>query len=251
VLPYQNAFKGQSCYLIADGVSLKWFDLNAFTDKHVISCGFLPFHSEFHQLNVEYALMVETWWFYPFQRLTDDSGCYIRNRLQQGYRKVIDQYPEVTFFLNLSNYPVLRRPNIRYLFQGYPEDELSNSFQQRGESVLQGTLRASISFAAYLGFEHCYLVGYDYTHVPSRSLHWYEKSEGVFVEQKNYETSFFNAAKEFIDITTITLDGTSELLPSVTYESFTGEKPFYRENDELVKPEFLNYLASWPGYAIY
>ena len=33
--------------------------------------------------------------------------------------------------------------------------------------------------AIYMGFTHIYLVGCDYTHVPARNLHWYEKGQGV------------------------------------------------------------------------
>ena len=47
-----------------------------------------------------------------------------------------------------------------------------------------------------MGFDHIYLVGYDYTHIPSRSLHWYEKGRGVFFSHENYNKDFFEIAKE-------------------------------------------------------
>ena len=105
--------------------------------------------------------------------------------------------------------------------------------------------------AIYMGFDHIYLVGCDYTHVPSRSLHWYEKGQGVFFLQKNYQKDFFEIAKEFIDISTITLDGKSDFINAVTYEEHTGRKPIYRENTELVDDKYLKVLSTWSGYTIY
>lgn len=45
----------------------------------------------------------------------------------------------------------------------------------------------------------------------------------------NYERDFFKLAQEFAEITTVTLDGKSELLNYVTYEKFTGSKPLFRK----------------------
>jgi hypothetical protein len=63
-----------------------------------------------------------------------------------------------------------------------------------------------------MGFDHCYLVGYDYTHVPSRTYHFFEKGQGIFIPHENFNKDFFEIAREFIDITTITLDGTSDFI---------------------------------------
>jgi hypothetical protein len=105
--------------------------------------------------------------------------------------------------------------------------------------------------AIYMGFDHIYLIGCDYTHVPSRSLHWYEKGQGIFHSQPEYNKDFFEVAKEFINITTITLDGASDYINSVTYEEYTGSKPIYQENIDLVDDKYLQVLATWPGYNIY
>ena len=249
---YKDVHKGESCYLMGDGVSIKWFDLDAFGDKTTIPCGFIPFHKEFHKLEVRYIIQAETWWFYPLQRTTSPPKKMIRNHIQKMFRKeVIDRNPEKEFFINLSNYPTLRGPNISYTFRDMNDESLSSDFISNRINCFQGSLRASVLFAIYMGFSHCYLVGFDYTHVPSRSLHWHEKGHGVFYPQENYNKDFFNIAKDFIDITTITLDGTSEIIKAVSYEEHTGRIPQYRENTELIEEKYLKVLATWPGYAIY
>ncbi len=249
---YKDAHKGESCYLIGDGVSIKWFDLGAFGDKTAIPCGFIPFHNEFEQLDVSYIIQAETWWFYPLQRTTDASKKMIRNHIQKMYREeLIDKNPEINFFINLSNYPTLRRNNITYTFNDLYDERLPADFITKKINAFHGSLRTSILMAIYMGFEHCYLVGFDYTHIPSRSLHWHEKGQGVFIPQDNYNKDFFEIAKNYIDITSITLDGTSEFINSVTYKNHTGLDPLYRENIEIIDDQYLKVLSRWPGYSIY
>lgn len=248
---YKDVHRGESCYLIGDGVSVKWFDLAAFDDKTAIPCGFAPFHNDFNKLNVSYLIQAETWWFYPFQWTTSPPKKMVRNNIQKIYRELIDRYPDKEFFINLSNYPNLKQKNITYTFRDIYDDRLPADFITRRINAFHGSLRTSILLAIYMGFDHCYLVGYDYTHVPSRSLHWYEKGRGVFIGQPDYEREFFEIAKEFIDITTITLDGTSDFINAVTYREHTGRDPIYKENTELVDERYLQVLATWPGYSIY
>lgn len=248
---YKNAHLGESCYLIGDGVSVKWFDLAAFDDKTVIPCGFIPFHNDFNKLNVKYLLLAEPWWFYPMQWTTSPPKKIIKNPIQSVYRDIINKHPDKEFFINLSNFPVLRQQNISYLFRDIYDDRLLENFITRRINAFHGSLRTSILLAIYMGFDRCYLVGYDYTHVPSRSLHWYEKGQGVFFSQPDYQKEFFKIAKEFIDITTITLDGTSDFINSVTYKEHTGRDPMFRENIELADKRYLKVLAAWPGYSIY
>lgn len=248
---YKDAHRGESCYLIGDGVSVKWFDLAAFNDKTAIPCAHIPLHVEFNKLNVQYLSLAEPWWFYPTQRTASSPKQIERNRIQLAYRDIINQYPDKQFFVNLSNYPVLKQKNITYLFRDIYDERLPANFITRRINAFHGSLRTSILLSIYMGFDHCYLVGYDYTHVPSRSLHWYEKGQGVLYPQENYNKDFFEIAKEFIDITTITLDGTSDFINAVTYKEHTGREPVYRENTELMDERHLKVFAMWPGYSIY
>lgn len=248
---FRNIHKGESCYLIGDGVSLKYFDLKNFTDKISIPCGFLPFHLDFDTLNAPYMLLIEPWWFYPWIRSTSKPRRIIRNEIQEVYREIIKKYPEKNFFINISNLPTTTKfENICFVYRDFI-DELNQEFITKRINAFEGSLRGSITMAIYMGFSDIYLIGYDYTHFPSRSLHWYEKGSGVFIPQPGYNKDFFEIAKEYTNITTITLDGRSESLDSVTYKSYTGCDPIFRENIEILDKKNLNVLASWPGYSIY
>jgi hypothetical protein len=248
---YKEIHKGESCYLVGDGVSVKWFDLGAFSDRITIPCGYTPFHNEFNKLSVQYLTLVEPWWFYPLERKSPKIRKFGVNQIQFAYREIIDKNPDKEFFINLSNAPVLKNKNITYLFRGFHDKRLSNNFISNRINSMHGSVRASITIAIYMGFDHAYLVGYDYTHVPSRTKHWYEKGEGYFLPHENYQKEFFEIAKEFIDITTITLVGSSDFINSTTYKKHTGKEPIYRENTELISEKYCKILDTRSVYTIF
>lgn len=247
---FKDMHRGESCYLIGDGVSVKWFDLKAFSDKTALTCGYIPFHNDFSQLDVKYMSIAEPFWFYPLNWTTSPPVKLIPNKLQLEYRSTIKNNPDKEIFLNLSNFPSTWSKNITYLFRDIYDARLPENFITKRINAFHGSLRTSILLAIYLGFDHCYLVGFDYTHTPSRSHHWYEKGQGIFIPQEDYNKDFFCIAKEFIDITTITLDGENKYINSATYKKYTGREPSYRENNELLDHRYLKILSTWPGYTI-
>jgi len=247
----KDAYKGEDCYLIGDGISLKWFDLRSFTDKLSIPCGHLPFHKDFHILNIEQCLLIEPWCFYPWTRTTSPPFKIIKYPIQQSYRQRIKSNPSKQFIINLSNYPVISGKNIIYVFNDLNDIRLSSNFLSKRINCFEGSLRASILIAIYLGFNHAYLVGFDYTHLPARSRHWYEKGQGTVRYMNINQKEFFKIAKEFIDITTITLDGESEFLDYYTYENFFKNPPIFKENVQIVEESDLKALSSWPDFNIF
>ena len=249
--PYKDIHKGESCYVMGDGVSVKWFDLSAFSDKIAIVCNFFVFHKQFEELNAPYAVLPEPFWFYPRQWTSDHPRKNISNPISKFYKQeIIDRYVEKTFFLNLSNCLTVRRKNVVYTFNELWDERLPENFITKRIDCFAGSLRVSIMMAIYMGFDHVFLVGHDYTHSPSRSSHWYEKGEGVFHPQKDFNKEFFEIAKEFIDITTITLDGTSDFLDAISYKKHTGQNPIYRDHTDLADENCLKILSTWPGYNI-
>ena len=90
---YKDAHKGEDCYLMGDGVSVKWFDLAAFSNKIAIPCGPLPWHREFKELNVPYMILSQPFWFYPVELTTSPPIKRVRNHYQKMYRQeIIDRY---------------------------------------------------------------------------------------------------------------------------------------------------------------
>lgn len=238
---YKNAYKGESCYIIGGGISLKWFDLSSFSDKISIPCQYVPMHKDFGKLSAEHAFITEPYFFYPYMLSW-------RNTIQPIYREQMKKYSNINFFVHLSNYPVVWQKNVTFLYGGI-EPGNDNPMNRFGAG--DGSLNQVIKMAIYMGFDSVYLVGFDYTHSPSRNLHWIERGEGEYIDMPNYNKPFFTKAKDFIDITTITLDGNANSIKSVTYEQHTGRKPVFKENFEILDNRSLQSFATWPGYKIF
>jgi hypothetical protein len=238
---YKNAHKGESCYIIGGGISLKWFDLGSFSDKLSIPCQYVPMHRDFGRLSAPYAFITEPFFFYPYMLSW-------HNTIQPLYRELMKKHHDINFFVHLSNYPVVWNKNVTFLLGGI---EPCNANPMNRFSTGDGSLNQVIKMAIYMGFDSLYLVGFDYTHSPSRNLHWIEKGKGEYIDIADYNQPFFEKAKNLIDITTITLDGVANNIKSVTYEQHTGRKPKFKENTEILDDRSLRSFATWPGYKIF
>ncbi len=246
---FKNKHLGEECYIIGDGASLKWFDLSKFNDKISIPVGFSLFHNDFSLLNSKYILLAESYWFFPTIRY--EKRTIKLNFIQRLYRRYMLLNSKANFFVSLTNFPVLFGDNIYYLFHDLPNSDLVNDFKNAGLNPFHGSFRASILLSIYLGFDTAYLVGFDYTHTPSRNLHWYEYGQGILDDQLNYEADFIKIASKYINLKTITIDGKSDKIESITYMELTGDTPTYKENNNILSSECLNILSTWEGYKIY
>ena len=246
---FQNIHAGQDCYLIGDGASLKWFDLKNFKDKITIPVGFSIFHNDYAELNSKYALLVEPYWFFPTIRYKKKT--IILNHIQCLYRKYKNLYSKTNYFVSLTNVGFIFGKNVFYLFHELPNSDLVNDFKNAGLNPFHGSFRTSILLSIYLGFDTAYLVGFDYTHTPSRNLHWYEYGEGILQDHLNYESEFIKIASKHIKLKTVTIEGVSDKIASVTYKELTGDNPLYKENNRVLTPICLNTLSTWKGYKIF
>jgi len=249
---YKNIHFGEECYIFGEGVSLKWFDFNLFSNKITIACNKLAFHNDFDKLNVKYSVLIEPFWFYPSWWTKYVSKSESMPKIASKFLKLINKKKDTKFFLHLSNYLIFQnKKNVNFLINNniYNFQEKDNIVNEI--NCFEGSLRVAVMLAIHMGFKKCTLVGCDYTHTPSRSMHWYENGEGVFIDQYKYNEDFFKIAQKYIKINTITLDGYSDTLESIKYKDYTGEEPKYRNNLELSRLEFLNILASVKKYKVF
>jgi len=254
----KDAHRGESCYIFGDGISVKWFDLSSFSDKPVISLNKIVLHNDSNFLNLKYGIFLEPWYFYPYFWDRLDSKKILNDGIHKIYRKIIKSRPEVPFFTHLSNYPVLWDNNIYYLFQAIQDPDPDSKFSKfldecylSGENIYKGSLHCAVSLAIHMGFKEIFLVGCDYTHEKSRSQHWYEKGEGKIKLQHNYQKNFFDIASKYVKITTITVEGKGNVLPSITYSDFTGKQASFKENQDLIDISIMNALHKSPWYNIF
>jgi hypothetical protein len=257
----QDKNKNEECYIIGGGASLKWFNLEKFTDKKSIVINYVPFHNNFNILNCDYCILSEPFWFLPLEKVEKSTAkksknilSYLRiipNPTQAYYKKFMKKYKQKYFFINLSNFFTTNYKNVFYLFKKVPKSSVFQDFLDNGLNPFQGSFQTAVFLAIHLGFKKVYLVGFDYTHTPSRIGHWFEKGEGKLIDIKNYNEKFLNFISKYIEIETVTIDESQSKLKSISYKKLTGENPVYKENYEIVSGEALKILSSFPVFEIY
>jgi len=248
---FKDRHKGESCYIFGNGISLKEMDLTQFSDKVSLGCTYLWFHKDFDALDVRYYATIAPFWFYPFWRHTITKKIE-RNHHSPMQKRLQKQHPDINFFTSLSNRFGLYGSNIYYVHHFNVPNPGKETFDMTGAFYYRGVLDALIGMAIYMGFTSAHLVGFDYTHSPQRILHFYEKGHGKIQSHDDYNADFFKLAQQYIDLTTITTNGsTSKTLKYIEYKDFTGLEPFFRENTELVSKEYLDTMAILDDYLIY
>lgn len=243
---------GEECYIFGDGISLKWMDLHQFANLPSILGNMSIFHKEVNALIKPYCTITEPYWFYPIFPYRGHGKLQLfRLHIYKEYKKSIIQNPGTLFLINISNYPVARFSNALFVSRWYESPfKIKNPFMERADAY-RSTFAFQLSFAIYLGFKKAYLVGHDYTHLPRRGLHFYEKGEGFFAYGGSMHQDFIFYAKQYIDLVTVTLDGVSETMDYITYSDLTGKEPIFRENIDIVDRIKLESLATWKGYLIF
>lgn len=249
---FSGIHNGETCYIIGDGPSVKWFDVTRFGDHPVICCGLFPFHKDFNRLDVRYCTMIEPWIFTPdFLQPNIPSVTEFR-AVTKGYKSIIKNNPDKQFFVHPMNCFSLSGENVNFMFRELPKSRNKTDDLLRQFDCFGGSFHAALTLAYYLGFKKIYLVGFDaWTIQPARTLRWYELGEGEFFEPTNFATEFLEVLKTEIDIYTISMDGQSCNVKNISYEAYTGKLPTFRENFELLSEYHLNVLATYPGLRIY
>jgi hypothetical protein len=252
VCKLKDIHKGESCYIFGDGVSIKRMDLKLFSDKTSIAVNFFPFHKDFSAINCMHSVINAPYFFSPFFGYTREAKNFLY-LMSEHYRDMMLINRNVNYYIDLSNYPFVRGDNVYHTFRNIPDPRLPSNFIGNRINCFSGALAAATMLAIYLGYDDIHLVGCDYTHMPHRNMHWYEKGEGNCLPNPDTEVNriFFEIAKEFVNITTIVPEGTSAYLNAVTYKDYTGHDLIYRENVDLMDYKYLKSLATWSGYTIF
>ncbi len=247
---FYNQHKGESCYIFGDGPSIKWFDLNAFSDKISIITGLLHHHKDFHNLNVKYATLMEPWVFTGqkirgfFNQDLPKEKLLIDDRITNDYRNHMKNSNDINFFVNLSNLLSIKGKNVHYLYKDFPTEKHNIDESFRKFELFSGSFYTSLSLAYFFGFSEVYLIGHDaWTIKPKRNIRFYEHGEGRAFANIQAHDQQLEAYKSKMEIYTISPNGKSINVKNVNYEDFTGKKIKYKENHDILRKKSLELLS--------
>ena len=246
-----NKHRGETCYILGDGPSIKWFDLSSFNNHTCIACGNIIFHNDFKKLNVKYYAIPEPWLFYP--RFLQTKS-YLKNyhKISNFLKSEIKKSNDIQFFINLSNFGFIKSNNIHFIHRFLTSNlKIFDIF--KGIDPFSGSFYTSLSLAYIMGFKKIYMVGHDaWTAKYTSSNRWYEIGEGNTVSIKNSKKDILiDLLSNKMKMKSILHKKETMNVESLDYELFSGRKVSYKENHELSNIKKLEVLDTFPDYKIF
>lgn len=236
---FAGVHRGESCYLLGNGVSLKQMDLPALNDHLAIGLNLICLHKEFGRLTVPYYVVPEAFFFYPWFWSTYLNR-YEPNMLGRLLKSGLRRHTTPTLFTSASN--VLGARAGTHFLHHFGHRQADKRYVDAAGvfSFMTGSLYCAVGLAIFLGFRRVMLVGCDYMFSPGRLGHFYSYGPGIPADSNTtvYDP-LLAEVRDLIDVVVVTPDGTSHCAPSVTYTELTGRPTRYRENHEIVEPDDL------------
>jgi len=242
---FKNIHKGEECYIVGNGGSLKYMDLSSFNNKVVIGCNNLFLHKNFSDLKCKYYQIPAPFFFFKYKNFKYKNK-WQRNYFNDMCRKKIIDNNNTLFFTSILNIN-FRAKNVFYEHNfGNRKPEIDKYDLSGGFSFMEGSLASMLGLAIYMGFNKAVLVGVDYTFSPSIVEHFFADLTTIHNEREilHYRADFFEMVQKKMELLTITLDGgKSSLLDYMSYSDYFGVEQVYHENYDLVDASDLSLIS--------
>ena len=243
----KNIHAGETCFIFANGASLKYYDISSIPQNPAIVCAYQLLDKGMASLNVKYNVTTDS---YSLYSLLFNTYPHVRRFQKSKIRPInsaiFNKHKHITTFANITNFysTLCRRENMHYYY--HFGDKSSYSHDLAGSFAnCRGALDTMLGVAKYLGFSKAVLIGCDYLGTPAVMGHFYADSK-PFYENDEHLAEYrarLKVAAEGIDVTVILPEGsTSPEFDFDSYENYFGLKKEYRENVEFVDGEHLDLL---------
>ena len=250
-----NKHKGERCFIVGNGPSLKHHDLSHLTDEFVFTVNLMMKSDDFKTFNSNYHLFVD-----PIVFELDPNVKEEKEKID-----IIDgtfkSNPDLTYII-----PYRRRENFIKLFPNHKFNFIYNyktfTPQLKKTSQLhsitpgfQNVIVYAINTAIYMGFKEIYLIGVDmtgflehfeYNKVNNQWGHSYTKTEDEIafiletLKKNNYDNEFYlktygktlehlkimqnNAKAKNVKLINASQHGAIDFLPRVDYEKIFSDE---------------------------
>lgn len=242
---FKNLHAGETCFIFANGASLKYYDISNLPKYPVIACSYTLIDKRMQNLDVKYMVFTDSYNLYPFLYNTYPFvRKFQKNKIRKTFSDAIVNNPQMQFFVNLTNFysPLCRSKNINYFH--HFGDKASKSYDLASNFTLcDGALDIMLGMAKYFGFSKAVLVGCDYLGSPPMMGHFYADSKPFYGPYLSEYCARVKTAAEGIDILAILPQGVSSPdFKFASYEEYFGIETRYQENVEFVDLVYLERL---------
>lgn len=241
---FKNAHKGEECYIVGNGYSLKYFDMKKFNNKVSFGCSLMRAHRDFDKMNIKYYITTHPLIHSPLWRGIE-TGLYLEKNPFYKFWHTINNtgyiqfvHPLDYFFLkDKSNYRFLH--NLKRLPLSLKYCDPTKSFSFGG-----GSIEIMLGLAIYMGFKKAYLVGCDYFFKPYISGHFWSRFEQIIGNDNFFYTELMDVIDNAIDLTVITRGGITSHLKNVQYSDLFNVRENFKKAEDIVSSTHLKIFDS-------
>jgi len=230
-----------SCYILGNGSSIKFIDINDLKNLKSISINLMVLHKDFKELDTCGYVLPESYFFYRYFINPYDKKLK-ENIIGNLFRKKIGGFQGINLFTSVTNFlgaPIKNTYYLHHFGERTPNKnyiDLTNRF-----SFMSGGLYAAIGLAIYYGFSKAILVGCDYLMTPRQYGHFYSAPrQADLQDESNAYPELLLEIKDLIDLEILCVDSSSQWLNSIQYSNLSTKPIKYRENTNIVDKESLN-----------
>ena len=244
----KNIHAGETCFILANGGSLKYYNISKLPKFPSIACSFSLLDKRLESSKPNYYVIAES---YSFYSLIYNTVPHVKkfqiNKMKLIFDDIFKTNPDTKIFTNISNFyaRICRGKNIQYYH--YFEDKNSFNHDLAGSfSNCRGSLDTMLGVAKYLGFTEALLFGCDYLGTSPMEGHFYsDKKPLSSIDTDNFR-EYHNKVKlaaDGIDVTVILPKGvTSTSFKSESYEDRFGLERENNKNNDIIDGRHLKML---------
>lgn len=242
---FSNIHKGQTCYIIANGGSIKFYDLSILSNLPTIGCTYSLIDNRLKGSGLSYCVFPSAYLLLPLWKSRQNGKIEI-NSLAPIFRKIIRENNGTQFFMSLTDrYSFIRIPeNVNFIY--HFGNKKFDSFDMSGAfSFVSSGLDFMLGVAKYLGFSKTVLLGCDYLGEPCMEGHFYSTREQFTGE---YKVQYVNHIRNIVnnlemDVVTIFPSGVkSPEFESMSYHDYFGVNETFYNQSQIVDDEYLDML---------
>lgn len=159
----QNKHKGERCFIVGNGPSLKHHDLTKLTDEYVFTVNYMMKSDDFKTFNSNYHLFFDPIVFELDPKVKEDKE---RIDMIDGTLKTNPDMTYIIPYRRRANFIKLfpkHKFNFIYNYKTYTPRVRKTSHLHRITPGFQNVIIYAINTAIYMGFKDIYLIGVDMT----------------------------------------------------------------------------------------
>ena len=244
----KNIHAGETCFILANGGSLKYYNISKLPKFPSIACSFSLLDKRLESSKPNYYVIAES---YSFYSLIYNTVPHVKkfqiNKMKLIFDDIFKTNPDTKIFTNISNfYARICRSRDIHFYHYFEDDKSFNDDLSGSFSNCRGTLDTMLGVAKYLGFKEAILFGCDYLGTSPMEGHFYSNKKPLSSIDKEYFREYrdkIKLAADGIDVTVILPKGvTSPCFKSETYEDRFGLERENNRNEDIIHERHMKML---------